>query len=143
MAYSYFHLSEPPINSQSSLSLSLFNFPLPENLAINPASLSRSLSEVNRPYSNNRPLAQTHLGPMASTSNSSSLSDSTARRKVRVRRAGLPMIRSGGFPAPRVLPSGMGFETLPPLGISFQPFQFLKSLGLKSVGVCHSILGGT
>jgi len=30
---------------------------------------------------------------------------------------------------------GTGFETLPPLAILFKPFQFLKSLCLKSVGL--------
>ena len=31
--------------------------------------------------------------------------------------------------------SGKGFKTLPPLAILFKLFQFLKSLGLKSVGL--------
>ena len=31
--------------------------------------------------------------------------------------------------------SGIGFETLPPLAVLFKPFQFLRSLGLKSVGL--------
>ena len=30
---------------------------------------------------------------------------------------------------------GTGFETLPSLAISFKPFQFLKCLGLNSVGL--------
>ena len=30
---------------------------------------------------------------------------------------------------------GTRFETLPPLAISFKPFQFLKSLGLNSIGL--------
>jgi len=104
------------------------------NHANNPAS-SLSLSEINRPCLNNRPLAQTHLGPMASTGKSSSLSGSAAQRKVRARRARLPMVRFGEFSAPRALQSGTAFETLPPLAISLKSFQFLKSLGLKSIGL--------
>ena len=49
------------------------------------------------------------------------------------------MLRSiasfGEFPAPRALASGTRFETLPPLAISFKPYQFLKSLSLNSVGL--------
>ena len=45
------------------------------------------------------------------------------------------MALSGEFPTIRAPQSGMGFENLPPLAIPSNPFQFLKSLDLKSVGL--------
>ena len=51
----------------------------------------------------------------------------------------LQMLRStthsGEFQAQRAPQLGTGFETLPTLAILFKPFQFLKSLGLNSVGL--------
>ena len=58
-----------------------------------------------------------------------------AQRRTRARRALLPMVLSGKFPALRSPKSGTGFETSPPLAVSLNPFQFLKSLCLKSVGL--------
>jgi len=46
-----------------------------------------------------------------------------------------PIAISGGILAHSASLPGTGFETLPPLAISFKPFQFLKSLGLSSVGL--------
>jgi len=46
-----------------------------------------------------------------------------------------PTVISGGIPAHSASLPGTGFETLPPLAISFKPFQFLKFLGLSSVGL--------
>ena len=42
---------------------------------------------------------------------------------------------SCGLPVLSTAVSGTGFETLPPLAISFKPFQFLKSLELNTVGL--------
>ena len=52
--------------------------------------------------------------------------------KVQRRR---PTAISGGISVHSASLPGTGFETLPPLAISFKPFQFLKSLGLRSVGL--------
>jgi len=72
---------------------------------------------------------------MASNGTSSSDSGVSVQRgtwELQLRRSTAP---SGEFPAQRALQSGTGFETLPPLAIKFKPFKFLKSLGLKSVGL--------
>jgi len=45
------------------------------------------------------------------------------------------MALSEEFSALRAPQSGMGFENLPPLAIPSAPFQFLKSLDLRSMGL--------
>ena len=72
---------------------------------------------------------------MASTGKTSSNSGSTEQRRTRARRSLLPVALSGEFPAVQAPKLGMGFKNSPPLAISSNPFQFLKSLDLKSVGL--------
>ena len=52
-----------------------------------------------------------------------------------MRRSLLPIALFGEFLAIRAPQSGMGFENFPPLVISSNQFQFLKSLDLKLVGL--------
>ena len=70
-----------------------------------------------------------HSGSSSSNSGTATSGKSLA---LQVRRASIIFGDSPAFGP--VLP-GTGFETLPPLAISSNLFQFLKSLGLDSVGL--------
>ena len=72
---------------------------------------------------------------MASIGKSGSNSGSIAQRRALARRSLLPVALFGEFSAVRAPKLGMGFENSPPLAISSNLFQFLKSLDLKSVGI--------
>jgi len=69
------------------------------------------------------------FGKLSSDSSMAALTKSTA---LQVRRA---TTNSCNLPILGAALPGTGFETLPPFAILFKPFQFLKCLGLNSVGL--------
>ena len=72
---------------------------------------------------------------MAFFGKTSSVSGMSAQGGTEELQTHLAMAISGGLPVLSALLPGTGFENPPPLAISFKPFQFLKCLGLKSVGL--------
>jgi len=72
---------------------------------------------------------------MASFGNSSSDSGMAVLDRTTALQAQRTSAISGAIPVFGPPLPGTGFETLPPLAILFKPFQFLRFLSLKSVGL--------
>jgi len=105
--------------------------PVPKLAAINPLHAPLSLQKstgflFEQTLSNPNPL----FVQMAFNGKSRSITGTVSALEVRRSSAATSAIPAFG----PVLP-GTGFETLPPLAVLFKPFQFLKSLCLKSVGL--------